>query len=300
MFPWSHNPIGFARVHAFTACTTSLLDGGPGAVGLSIHGGTAWAKAPATGQSMAAAPAHEVVPVLRGGAQLSCRAPCLHGVHHPVRAPRRAGDRPQPQPSPRRRARFGARIIDLGQIGGCDGHASGSLAASVRTADGRRRRNVRGPAGRGGDPDPGCVDGANAGGNTALGASRPQPADARLAALPVGEGDDPRRLERRRRAPHVVGPLLQPRRHQLRPLRPAQLVVRAAADGRPDAGVARGPCPHRGRTGEPLSDLLGRRRLADADRRRPAAGELSPGGDAGDSRAAPRPLQPHRVDRERH
>ena len=118
--------------------------------------------------------------------------------------------------------------------------------------------------------------------------------------FPVGEGDHPGRLERGRHAAHVVGPLLEPGRHQLRPLRSAQLVVRPAAHGRRDAGLARGLHPDRRRARRPLPDLLGRDRLADADRRRPAAGELSRPRDGGNPGAAPRQLQPHRLDRERH
>ena len=82
-------------------------------------------------------------------------------------------------------------------------------------------------------------------------------------------------------------------------LRPPQLVLCAPAHGRPDAGLAGGLHADRGRARQPLSHLLGRHRLADADRRRPAAGQLSAARHAGDPRAAARPLQPDRLDGQR-
>ena len=182
------------------------------------------------------------------------------------------------------------------RAGGRHDHTTGTFAAVVRAAHGggSRRAGVRAGGGGGGRAGAGAARG-----DAALHPSDAEPADARLAALPVGQGDDPGRLERRRRAAHVVGSLLEPGGHQLPALRLAELLLRAAGHGRPDAGLARGVHAHRRRAGEPLPDALGRRGLADPDRRGPAARELPAARDGGDSRAPARALQPHRLDSER-
>ena len=64
-----------AKANVCGGCTTSLLDGGPGAVGLSIHRERLGLKAPQQANPWAAAPAHEVGARLAWRRTTSCRAP---------------------------------------------------------------------------------------------------------------------------------------------------------------------------------------------------------------------------------
>ena len=104
---------------------------------------------------------------------------------------------------------------------------------------------------------------------------RAQRARPRVASPPVGQGHDAGRLEQLRRAARVVGPRLERADVRVPAVRSGRERLRAAADVRGHAGVARGLHAHRARALRAAHDVLGGDRRARADRRGPERRSLS-------------------------